>query len=142
MHAQHHVLSKFLKLQQSRLRYKHISLDGWPETRLKLELSHVPWLAVVICGKGYRVFSPASQFDPVPPDCVDALLRGANLERVEASEGWARGLREVILHAARSETSSNSWKLSVINDASLSAWVVGTRSRTSWMAARKSANVA
>lgn len=36
-----------------------------------------------------------------------------------------------ILHAARSETSSNSWKLSVMSEASLFAWVVGTRSKTS-----------
>jgi len=30
----------------------------------------------------------------------------------------------LILHAARSETSSNSWKLSVISDASFAAWIV------------------
>jgi hypothetical protein len=36
-----------------------------------------------------------------------------------------------ILHAARSETLSNSWKLSVISDASFSACVVGTPSNTS-----------
>src|SRR6516164_6188099 len=53
-------------------------------------------------------------------------------------QGWhaVRRLRDdrdkyVILHAARSETSSNSWKLRVINDASFSACVVDTRSNTS-----------
>src|SRR5262249_16804289 len=39
--------------------------------------------------------------------------------------------QRVILHAARSETSSSSWKLRVIRDASFSACVVGTRSNTS-----------
>ena len=51
------------------------------------------------------------------------------------------GICRLILHAASSETSSNSWKLSVMSEASLFAWVVGTRSRTSWMAARKSAKL-
>ena len=37
----------------------------------------------------------------------------------------------IILHAARNETSSNSWKLSVMSDASLAACVVGTPSNTS-----------
>lgn len=37
---------------------------------------------------------------------------------------------EFILHAARNETSSNSWKLSVISDTSFSACVVRTRSNT------------
>ena len=41
----------------------------------------------------------------------------------------------IILHAAISETSSNCWKLSVISDFRLSAWVVESPSRTSSMAA-------
>ena len=41
------------------------------------------------------------------------------------------GFHPAILHAARSETSSNSWKSRVISDANFSAWVVGTRSNTS-----------
>jgi hypothetical protein len=95
MHAQHHVLNKFLELQQPQLRYQHVALDAWPETRLKLELSHVHWISVRLFDRGYRVFSTASRFDQVPPDCVDALLRGANLERIEASEDWAIALRRV-----------------------------------------------
>ena len=60
-----------------------------------------------------------------------------------AAGGGAAGMGGAvfILHAARSETSSNSWKLSVISDASLSACVVGMRAITSSTAARKSANV-
>ena len=40
-----------------------------------------------------------------------------------------------ILYAAMSATSSNCWKLSVINEASGSAYLVVRPSRTSWMAA-------
>src|SRR6516165_5649931 len=41
----------------------------------------------------------------------------------------------LILYAAISETSSNRWKLSVISDSRLSAWVVEMPSMTSLMAA-------
>ena len=40
-----------------------------------------------------------------------------------------------IPYAAMSETSSNCWKFSVINEASCSEYLVDTPSRTSWMAA-------
>jgi predicted transcriptional regulator len=46
-----------------------------------------------------------------------------------------------IPYAAMSETSSNSWNLSVINVFSGSAWVVERPSSTSSMAARNSVNV-
>ena len=52
-----------------------------------------------------------------------------------------RGTTPFIPYAAKSETSSNSWNLSVINVFSGSAWVVERPSRTSSMAARNSANV-
>jgi len=42
---------------------------------------------------------------------------------------------EVIPYAAMSETSSNCWKLSVINEASCWEYLVDKPSRTSWMAA-------
>ena len=48
---------------------------------------------------------------------------------------------ELILHAARSETLSNTWKLRVIREASLSLCLVDNWLRVSWMAAWKSANV-
>ncbi len=40
-----------------------------------------------------------------------------------------------IPYAARSETSSNVWNLSVISVSSCSAWIVGRSSRVCWMAA-------
>jgi len=48
----------------------------------------------------------------------------------------------IILHAARSETSSNTWKLRVIREASLSLCLVDTPLSVSWIAAWKAANVA
>ena len=42
---------------------------------------------------------------------------------------------EMIPYAVMSETSSNCWKFSVINEASCSEYLVDTPSRTSWMAA-------
>ena len=58
--------------------------------------------------------------------------------------GEFRGIREsnerisvaaYIPYAAMSETSSNCWKLSVINEASCWEYLVDKPSRTSWMAA-------
>jgi hypothetical protein len=46
-----------------------------------------------------------------------------------------------ILYAARSETSSNTWKFSVISDFRWLACFVGMPSRTFWMASRKSAKL-
>jgi hypothetical protein len=61
-------------------------------------------------------------------------VESPRVERGGGPAGCSRLLADpagVMLHAARSETSSNSWKLSVISDASLSAWVDGTRSNAS-----------
>ncbi len=44
-------------------------------------------------------------------------------------------LSQIIPYAAMSETSSNCWKLSVINEASCWEYLVDTPSRTSWIAA-------
>ena len=46
-----------------------------------------------------------------------------------------RGDEMLILHAAKSETFSNRWKLRVIKVFSGSAWVVGRPLRVSWTAA-------
>ena len=55
-------------------------------------------------------------------------------ERIE--EVLYRRLRDLFIpYAAMSATSSNCWKLSVINEASASAYLVVRPSRTSWMAA-------
>jgi DNA-directed RNA polymerase specialized sigma24 family protein len=50
-------------------------------------------------------------------------------------------MRTFILHAARSETLSNTWKLRVMREAILSWCLVGNWAMLFWMAARKSAKV-
>jgi hypothetical protein len=60
---------------------------------------------------------------------------------------WEAGLRrilewETILHSARSETLSNTWKLRVMREASLSLCLVDTWLRVSCIAVWKLANVA
>ena len=52
-----------------------------------------------------------------PKQIDETTLRAAV---VPTEVGWGA----FIVHAAKSETSSNSWKLRVISDASFSAWVV------------------
>jgi DDE_Tnp_1-associated len=56
---------------------------------------------------------------------------GKTLRRSHDRSKGLGALHCVILRAARSETSSNSWKFRVISDASCAACVVGTRSNTS-----------
>jgi hypothetical protein len=58
---------------------------------------------------------------------------GGNAGQIIANSGghFIASNSTFILHAARNETSSNSWKLSVISDANVSACAVGTRSNTS-----------
>jgi hypothetical protein len=58
------------------------------------------------------------------------------LHRLTGVDDWdGDELEYHIPHAAMSETSSNSWKLSVISVFSRSAWVVGRPSRVSLIAA-------
>ena len=82
-------------------------------------------------------------------DCVLEPTKEKVLERAKALPPKAdEKMRELMLwqaagpgmtfhipYAAMSETSSNCWKLSVINEASCSEYLVDTPSRTSWMAA-------
>jgi hypothetical protein len=68
------------------------------------------------------------------PDAIQSHARGKDARQQSARQ-------RVILYAAKSETSSNTWKLRVIREASLSLCLVDSLLSVSSIAARKSANV-
>ena len=78
-------------------------------------------------------YTPTTCFETFPFPCPTDTQRRA----IEKASSRLDALRRnwLIPYAAMSETSSNCWKFSVINEASCWEYVVDKPSRTSWMAA-------
>ena len=76
-----------------------------------------------------------AQFSTVRPGTAVSSEPAVTTEQLPNEHGIRRQNDLFILYAVISETSSNRWKLSVISDSRLSAWVVERPSMTSLTAA-------